>query len=100
MDTGDPSRLYIGTDLGVYVSLDSGAHWAVENAGFANVVTHKLWVNSIGQAHTLFAFTHGRGAYRVPLTLLPGANRDLGWPARPGILTRPLERLRNDWGGH
>ncbi len=97
MDPGDPSRLYVGTDLGSIVSLDGGAHWAVENSGFANVVTHKLWVNSIGQAHTLFAFTHGRGAYRVPLT--PARpDHDLGMVRERLHRTHQLDGLRNDRG--
>ncbi len=59
-----PRRLYVGTDIGVYVSLDGGANWAVENGGFANVPTARLAVNN----STLYAFTHGRGVWRVPLS--------------------------------
>jgi hypothetical protein len=73
VDPGDTSQLYLGTDLGVYVSLDGGAHWAVENSGFANVITETLQVNVTESGRTLFAFTHGRGAYRVLLG--PSANR-------------------------
>jgi hypothetical protein len=63
VDPADSSRLYIGTDLGVFVSLDGGTSWAVENTGFANVVTEALTL----QGSTLFAFTHGRGAWKVPV---------------------------------
>ncbi len=62
----DPSsalRLYVGTDLGVFVSNDGGANWFVENTGFANVVTETL----VTKGSHLYAFTHGRGAYRVAL---------------------------------
>jgi outer membrane protein assembly factor BamB len=61
VDPVNPSRVYVGTDLGVFVSLDAGATWAVENTGFANVVTESL----SREGTKLFAFTHGRGAYRV-----------------------------------
>jgi uncharacterized membrane protein len=64
VDPGNTSRLYVGTDLGVFVSTDGGANWSIENTGFANVVTEALAMN----ATSLFAFTHGRGAYRVALT--------------------------------
>jgi hypothetical protein len=64
VDPTDTSHLYIGTDLGVFISLDGGESWAVENTGFANVITESL---SITAGH-LFAFTHGRGAYRVSLS--------------------------------
>jgi len=64
VDPGNTSRLYVGTDLGVFVSTDGGANWSIENTGFANVVTEALAMN----ATSIFAFTHGRGAYRVALT--------------------------------
>jgi hypothetical protein len=54
-------RLYAGSDYGVYVSLDGGYSWAVENTGFSRVVTRQLVLNGA----TLYAFTHGRGVWRV-----------------------------------
>jgi len=63
VDPTNSSRLYVGTDLGVFVTLDGGANWARENTGFANVATEWLATNGT----SLFAFTHGRGAWRVPL---------------------------------
>ncbi len=65
VDTSNTARLYVGTDLGVFVSTDGGATWAVENTGFANVVTETLVLNTTGGVTTLYAFTHGRGAYKV-----------------------------------
>ncbi len=68
VDPGDPLRLYAGTDLGVFVSLDGGGSWAVENTGFAAAVTESLsLVARPGGETLLFAFTHGRGAWRVQL---------------------------------
>jgi hypothetical protein len=61
-------ELYIGTDLGLFVSLDGGAHWAVENSGYANVITEDLkLVAPPGAPAQLFAFTYGRGVWRVAL---------------------------------
>jgi len=65
VDPNNAARLYVGTDLGVFASTDGGASWAVENTGFANVVTESLSLNNSGGVTTLFAFTHGRGAWRV-----------------------------------
>ena len=67
VDPNNTSRLYIGTDLGVFVSLNGGSSWAVENTGFANVSTEALALNTTGGVTTLYAFTHGRGAWRIPL---------------------------------
>jgi len=63
----DSTRLYIGTDLGVFVTNDTGGSWFVENTGFANVVTESLSIQEDNCAPHLFAFTHGRGTWRVEL---------------------------------
>ncbi|MBS1788550.1 MAG: hypothetical protein JST85_12550 [Acidobacteria bacterium] len=65
VDPSNSARLYVGTDLGVFVSLDGGATWTVENTGFANVITEALVLNVTGGVTSLFAFTHGRGTFKV-----------------------------------
>jgi hypothetical protein len=68
VDPDDQQRLYLGTDLGVMVSIDGGGTWMTEETGFGPAVT--MWLSLIrtpaGQKQ-LFAFTHGRGAWRVTL---------------------------------
>ena len=68
VDPDDRQRLYLGTDLGVVVSIDGGNTWMSEETGFGPAVT--MWLSLIrtpaGQKQ-LFAFTHGRGAWRVTL---------------------------------
>lgn len=67
-DPADPERLFVGTDLGVFASTSGGTSWAVENSGFANAVTEALQiVEPPAGGRYLFAFTHGRGAWRVEL---------------------------------
>jgi hypothetical protein len=66
IDPDDSSRLYLGTDLGVLVSVDGGQRWMVEATGFGPVVTE--WLSLIRDSSgrkRLFAFTHGRGVWRV-----------------------------------
>ncbi len=68
VDPENPGRLFIGTDLGVMTSNNDGRTWSVENTGFANVVTEWLALGTDDQGEPLlFAFTHGRGAWRVAL---------------------------------
>jgi hypothetical protein len=67
VDPINPLRLYVGTDLGVFVTIDGGLNWGKENTGFTNAVTESLVIKGFN----LYAFTHGRGAWRVPL--LPGS---------------------------
>ncbi len=71
VDPNNSSKLYVGTDLGVFVSLDGGVTWNRENTGFANAVTESLAFNTTGGTTTLFAFTHGRGVWRVPVSTAP-----------------------------
>jgi photosystem II stability/assembly factor-like uncharacterized protein len=68
VDPDDRDRLYVGTDLGVFVSLDGGESWAIEITGFARAVTEWLSLGEtpLGERY-LYALTHGRGAWRVRL---------------------------------
>lgn len=67
VDPGNTARIYLGTDLGVFVTSNGGASWAVEYTGFANVITEMLQLNVDNGVQTLYAFTHGRGVWRVQL---------------------------------
>lgn len=76
IDPANPGRLFLGTDLGVMTSNNDGRTWAVENTGFANAVTEWLALGNDEEGNPLlFAFTHGRGAWRVALNPLPSEPR-------------------------
>ena len=66
VDPTNTARLYVGTDAGVFTSIDGGANWYKEVTGYANVVTEALSLNTLGEIQ-LYAFTHGRSAWRVRL---------------------------------
>lgn len=68
--------LYVGTEIGVFASIDTGANWNVPGGdmngdGPANVAVFDLqWMgggNSTGSP-TLIAGTHGRGAWTADVT--------------------------------
>jgi len=76
IDPANPGRLFLGTDLGVMTSNNDGRTWAVENTGFANAVTEWLALGNDEEGNPLlFAFTHGRGAWRVALNPIPSEPR-------------------------
>lgn len=56
--------LYIGTEVGVFASSDSGATWSPTNEGPANVSADELFWSG----ETLVCATHGRGLYRIDLS--------------------------------
>jgi hypothetical protein len=67
VDPNDGQRIYVGTDLGVFVSLDGGQNWARETTGFSNTVVESLTAVNNNGVTSLFAFTHGRGAFKVTI---------------------------------
>jgi photosystem II stability/assembly factor-like uncharacterized protein len=60
----EPQQLYVGTELGVFVSDDGGANWVPANTGLAHTVVE--WLD-FKDHNTLVAFTHGRGAFAADL---------------------------------
>ncbi len=66
---GFSSNLFVGTDLGIFVSTDTGATWASMNTpDFANVVVESM---EFQDASSLYLFTHGRGAWRATVDTQP-----------------------------
>ncbi len=60
-----PDYLYLGTDVGVFMSQDGGTRWTPVNEGPTNCPVRELfWM---GQ--TLVAATYGRGLFQIDLTL-------------------------------
>jgi len=70
IDPSNPSTLYVGCDLGVWTSPNSGASWTHlgPSQGLPNVAVFDLRMNSSGN---LVAFTHGRGAFLYALPHVP-----------------------------
>lgn len=69
----NPSQLFVGTDLGVFVSPDGGDTWA-RDTSLENVIVEELALDQGLSSNWLFAFTHGRGVYRVPLPNSPSVD--------------------------
>ena len=68
----NPNQVWVGTDIGVFVSTDGGTNWLAELTGFPNVSTEWLSIVGSGNSAQLFAFTHGRGAFKLSLANTPG----------------------------
>tara|TARA_R110002012_G_scaffold263456_2_gene446414 strand:- start:63981 stop:66827 length:2847 start_codon:yes stop_codon:yes gene_type:complete len=71
-DSTNENLLYVGTDNGLYVSLDQGASWSVFQNGIPNVAVHDLVIQP--EAKHLLVGTHGRSIYRTDIAKLQQMN--------------------------
>jgi len=60
-DPVNPSLLFTGTELGLYLSLDSGRQWARFSGKLPKVAVNDLAIHP--REHDLIIATHGRGIY-------------------------------------
>ena len=63
VDPAASTNLYAGTDIGVYVSTDSGANWTPFGTGLPRVAVFDMAKTSGGLIRIA---THGRGMWEVP----------------------------------
>ncbi|MGZ8747206.1 MAG: WD40/YVTN/BNR-like repeat-containing protein [Mycobacterium sp.] len=57
------AMIYVGTDVGIFESLDGGDTWRVANENLATTLVNRLVFRP--DSTELYAFTHGRGVYLV-----------------------------------
>jgi len=98
-----PSLLYVGTEFGLFVSLDAGASWAPFRAGLPAVAVRDLAVEK--REGDLLIATHGRGIYILddltPLRALTPKVLDSEvsfLPSRAAVLSIPSS-AEPPWGG-
>lgn len=60
-DLRNKNLLFAGTEFGLFLSLDGGAHWQRLNRGFPTVAVHDLVIHP--RDRDLVIATHGRGIY-------------------------------------
>jgi photosystem II stability/assembly factor-like uncharacterized protein len=100
---GMPGTYYVGTDIGVYRTIDGGSNWQPFSAGLPNVAIYDLQLHP--QGDLLRAATHGRGLWER--NLLSPSTRDVDLYVRrnlwdharyvvPEQPTGPANRLSTD----
>ena len=65
----DPNILYVGTEVGVFVTYDGGRNWSANDFGPAAVSVDEL--KFMADSKILVAATHGRGVFTADVTLKP-----------------------------
>lgn len=107
-DPVNPDLVFVGTEWGLYGSLDGGQRWAQIKAGIPNVAVRDLAIHP--REGDLLVATHGRGIYIIDdLSPLRSLTRDkLAADAaflatRPNVLSIPRQEQRfagsADWAG-
>jgi hypothetical protein len=93
--------LFVGTEFGLFASLDGGASWGQMKGGIPNVPVRDMVVHP--RENDLVIATHGRGVYIVDdLTPLRNLTPDVAakdaalLPGRPGVLDVPGSEQRFD----
>ena len=71
-DSENENMLYIGTDNGLYVSLNGGRSWEAFSKNLPNVAVHDLVVQPT--AKDLIVGTHGRSLYKANVAALQKMN--------------------------
>ena len=103
-DPLDPDLLYVGTDLGVYLSRDRGGSWASLSATLPSTPVQDLTVQS--RDAELVIGTHGRGAWILDLVpvrgrrMVPPSSALYLFPVRPAVRDEfPWETVPGDRRG-
>lgn len=91
-DLVNPELLFVGTEFGLYISLDSGQNWARFQENLPRVAVHDIAIHP--RDHDLILGTHGRGIYIIdditPMRALTAGIIDTDvalLPSQPGVMT-------------
>lgn len=74
-DPSNPNVLYVGTDHGLYISLNRGKRFEAVSKGFPDVPVHDLVVQP--SARELVVGTHGRSLYKLDIAHIQGLTEDV-----------------------
>ncbi len=90
-DLVNPELLFLGTEFGLYISLDSGQNWARFQEDLPKVAVHDIAIHP--RDHDLILGTHGRGIYIIdditPMRALTSEIIDTNvamLPSKPGVM--------------
>jgi len=91
-DPVNPNLLYVGTDVGLYYSLNQGGSWTRWTNGFPTVPVHDLRVHP--RDKELIVATHGRSIWVVDVAPLQGLTTQVLAAADRPVLFDPAAGLQ------
>lgn len=74
-DTENENILYVGTDNGLFISLDKGITWQDFSNGMPNVAVHDAVIQN--KAKELIVGTHGRSIYKMDVSKVQALSVDV-----------------------
>ena len=74
VDNNYPNRLYLGSDVGMYVSFDTGQSWEVLGEGLPVLPIGDIKIHPT--ENYLVAGTYGRSMYKIDLNLITDVEND------------------------
>jgi photosystem II stability/assembly factor-like uncharacterized protein len=100
-DLVNANLLFVGTEFGLFISIDGGAHWAQFKGSLPNVTVRDIAIQP--RESDLLLATHGRGIYILDdLTPIRALTPELlakdlvMLPSRPAVLALPASEQRFD----
>jgi photosystem II stability/assembly factor-like uncharacterized protein len=93
VDPGDPNRLFLATDVGVYITGNLGGEWNVLGQGMPLQAIFDLTLHQ--PSRTLVAATHGRSQWKLNVGALPVAAGRTATP-EPIALSAPAPNPSRD----
>jgi hypothetical protein len=98
-DTVDPNLLFLGTEFGLWISVDKGAHWAKFKGGhIPTVAVRDLVIQP--RDNDLVLATHGRGIWIVDdITPLRHLTPELASQDAAFVSARPIQQRIEAQGG-
>ena len=101
----EPKLLFVGTEFGVYFSIDGGGHWTALRSGLPGVPVDDIQIQA--RANDLVLGTHGRGIYILdditPLEQLARAKQApvaYLFPIEDALLFQPNNSRNSGMGTH
>ena len=86
VDNNFSNRLYLGSDVGMYVSFDTGQSWEVLGEGLPILPIGDIKIHLV--ENFLVAGTYGRSMYKINLNLLTDVDNGLSWGANEFSLSQ------------
>lgn len=94
-DSEDENILYLGTDNGLFISIDKGMNWQDFSTDIPNVAVHDLVIQK--REKDLIVATHGRSLYKVNLSNIQKINEKT---QTNGLALFPVKNISysKNWG--